>query len=425
MSKIYITGLGAITSTGHKIDDIWSNVLSGTNGIKPIKNWDLNNFSINIGCEIDNVNASMLPDKKLKKVISKHDIFGIYSAQQAIDNSGITNYQNQLANTSENESINFADRTGVFVGSPGNKYFQQYDFLQLIAKSAANMQDFAKNLFDEVHPMWLLKSLPNNVLAYIGIHNGFKGVNHNITNHAASGNQAIIEAFHAINSGQIDRACVVAYDLGPEPQAIFYYDKLGLLSNNSIKPFDTKHDGTVLAEGACAIILESEQSVKERNAHCYAELVGCDTKTEGSQLFSIDDSGQQLEKLISETLSSYNLNPDQFAMIAAHGNGNPKSDVTESIAIKNIFGETIPVTAFKWSMGHTLCASGVLDVSLSVMSLNQKCIPGIATLESVSPYCENISIKKQHRDINKGSHTLIINRGFSAINTCIIIKSCA
>src|SRR5208283_989287 len=121
-----------------------------------------------------------------------------------------------------------------------------------------NMQTFAKHLFDEVHPMWLLRILPNNVLAYTGITYGFKGPNHNITNHAVGGTQAILEAYHAIRSGQADRAVVVAYDMGVEPQALFYYKQLGVVSERHLKPFDSEHDGTILADGAAALVLESE-----------------------------------------------------------------------------------------------------------------------------------------------------------------------
>jgi len=424
VSKIYITGISAVTSTGHKINDVWSGIISGKTSCKSIKNWDLGNFAVNKGCEIEDVTAAMLPDKKLKKVISKQDIFGIYAAQQAIEHSGIQNYQNQLLSASADHVDEFADKSGVFVGSPGNKYFQQYDFLPLIAKSNANMQEFAKELFTEVHPMWLLKSLPNNVLAYVGITNNFKGANHNITNHAASGSQAIIEAFHAIQSGQIERACVVAYDLGTEPQALFYYDKLGLLSNTWLKPFDKAHNGTILAEGASAIMLESEKSVHERNAKCYAEIIGGDARTEASGLFSIEDDGKELETLLANTLNKYNLTSDDFTFVAAHGNGNPKSDITESIAIHNVFGKRTPTTAFKWSMGHTICASGILDTSLSVIGLNEQCVPGVANFEKLSSNCAEISISNHHRNVTKSSHAMIINRGFAGINTCIIIKSC-
>lgn len=425
-NKVFITGLSALTASGNTLDDTWSNILDGNISIQEIANWEVNSLPVHIGGEVQNVSAKMLPDKKLKKVISKQDILGINAAQQAMKHSGLIDYQATLCSDEPDSVNNFRDRSGVYVGSPGNKYFQQYDFLPLIAKSNGDMQKFADNLFAEVHPMWLLRSLPNNVLAYVGITNNFKGANHNITNHAVSGAQAIIEAYHAIQAGQIDRACVVAYDLGTEPQALYYYDKLGLLSATSLKPFSNQHDGTVLAEGASAIIIESEESAKNRNATCFAELVGGDSSTECTGLFSIEEDGNELSKLMTKTLNKYQLSVDDFALLVAHGNGNPKSDISEALAINKTFTNNIPTTAFKWAMGHTLCASGILDTCLAVQSLNKRTLPGIANLESKSSQCQNLNISKEQQKINSDDkHALIINRGFAGMNACIIVKNCA
>ena len=76
----------------------------------------------------------------------------------------------------------------------------------------------------------------------------------------------LLEAYHAIRSGQVDRAVVVAYDMGVEPQALFYYEKLGVISERHLKPFDEEHDGTILAEGAAALVLESEASVQSASS---------------------------------------------------------------------------------------------------------------------------------------------------------------
>lgn len=423
-NKVYITGMSALTPSGNNLDDTWSNILSGQSSIKKISNWDINNFPVNIGGEIINYNeAKMLPDKKLKKAISKQDNFGINAAMQAMEQSGLNSFMQKLTNENPKALINFADRSGIYVGSPGNKYFQQHDFIPLIAKTNGNMQEFAKHLFDEVHPMWLLRSLPNNVLAYVGITYGFKGANHNITNHAVSGTQAIIEAYHAIKSKQIDRACIVAYDLGIEPQALYYYEKLGVLSTKNLQPFDKNHDGTVLAEGASAIILENSQSAQERGAHCYAELIGGNTNTECSGLFSIEEDGNNLKKLLNNTLNQYQLSEKDINLIIAHGNGNPKSDISESIAITDTFSSNPPTTAFKWAMGHTLCASGILDTALAVTALQNKCIPGIANLQNISPDCRGININQKTRTLETNNAiAMLINRGFASMNACLLIK---
>lgn len=425
-TRVFITGMSALTATGLNIDETWSAILNGKNALKKITAWDLENWGNSMGGEIENYNeAKMLPDKKLKKVISKQDNYGINAAMQAINHSGLMDYKNKLAETNISALQDFEEESGVYVGSPGNKYFQQYDFLPLMSKSANNMQQFAEQLFDEVHPMWLLRILPNNVLAYIGITYGFKGANHNITNHAVSGTQAIIEAYHAIKSGEISRACVVAYDLGIEPQALYYYDKLGLLSKKSLKPFDKEHDGTILAEGASALILENEESAIKRGAKCYAELVGGKSTTESSGLFSIEDDGNELSHLLEDTIDNYQLLKSDINFIVAHGNGNPKSDKTEAHAIRNVFNHHVAITAFKWSMGHTLCASGVLDTVLAVLAIQNKCIPGVASFNELSKECDGINISQRTKELKSTeTHAMILNRGFAGMNACVIIKNC-
>jgi len=288
------------------------------------------------------------------------------------------------------------------------------------------MQQFAKQLFNEVHPMWLLRILPNNVLAYTGITYGFKGPNHNVTNHAVGGTQAILEAYHAIKLGQAERAVVVAYDVGIEPQALFYYDKLGVISARHLKPFDKAHDGTILAEGAAAIVLESEASVEERHAVCYGEIAGGFSASEGSGLFSLESSGESLSRLLRQTVNELQMTPADIDMIVAHGNGNKKSDDSEAEAIRSLFSaESVPVTAFKWAMGHTICASGVLDAVLTTCALKNRCIPGIASLDELASSCVGLDVRSQHRALQrKNNSALMINRGFASMNACLVIKSC-
>jgi 3-oxoacyl-[acyl-carrier-protein] synthase-1 len=421
-NRVFITGMSALTSVGATADETWSAILAGKNGIEEIKQWDVSAWSHRLGGELKDFQpAKMLPDRKLLKVIARQDVMGINAAMQAVQHSQLIDFRNTLSCA---EAYN--EKTAVFVGSPGNKYFQQYDFLPLLAKTKGDMQAFAQQLFNEVHPMWLLRILPNNVLAYTGITYGFKGYNHNVTNHAVSGMQALIEAYHAIQNGYAERAVVVAYDIGTEPQALFYYEKLGVLSSCHLKPFDHAHNGTILAEGASAIILESEASVRERNAVCYGEIVNGASTTEACGLFSLEADGEQLATLLTQTLTQSQLEPDNLGLIVAHGNGNQKSDTSEAMAIAQAFeNNSIPVTAFKWSMGHTVCASGILDVVLGAYALRTQCIPGIANLDKRASTCESLNICREARSrAADKQYALIINRGFASINACLVIKAC-
>lgn len=419
-NRVFITGRSALTASGATADATWEAILSGKNGIAEVEQWDLSKWEHRLGGELKNFNPSkMLPDRKLIKVISRQDVMGINAAVQAVEHSQMISYRDSL------DDMNFFnEQTAVFVGSPGNKYFQQYDFLPLLAKTQKNMQLFAQDLFETVHPMWLLRILPNNVLAYTGITYGFKGPNHNVTNHAVGGTQALLEAYHAISSGQVDRAVVIAYDMAVEPQSIFYYEQLGVLSNRHLKPFDKEHDGTILAEGAAALVLESEASVSARSATRYGEIIGGLSVTETEGLFSLDASGQKLLELIQNTLDKVKLSPQDIGVVVAHGNGNSKSDNSESYAIQQVFNpKETPVTAFKWSMGHTICASGLIDAVMTSYTLESQCVPGIANLQHIASGCEGLSVSSDHQ-ASKGSYALTINRGFASMDACLVMKSC-
>ena len=422
LKRVLVTGVGAVSASGMSLDAMWEEILAGDTGIAEIENSDISTWSHRLGGELkDYKPAKMLPERKLLKAISRQDVLGISAAMQAIDDSQILSYRDGLDDPTE-----FNEKTGVFVGSPGNKYYQQYDFLPLMAKTQNNMQAFGGELMGEVHPMWLLRILPNNVLAYTGITYGFKGANHNVVNHATGGMQALLEAYHAIQSGQADRIVVVAYDVGTDLQASFYYERLGLLSAQHLKPFDASHDGTILAEGAAALVLESEESAKARGAATYVEITGGLARTEASGLFSIESSGKALADVLSQTLEAQHIQSDDLAFIVAHGNGNPKSDISEARAISRIQGDkAIPVTGFKWAMGHTLCTSGLMDAVLAAKALKTKTLPGIANLNTPATACEALNLTAETRALDGDArHALLINRGFGSMNVTLLMKAC-
>ncbi len=421
-NRVFITGLSALTACGATANETWAAVVAGESGIGELTQWDLSSWTHRLGGELKDFQpAKMLPDRKLMKVISRQDVMGINAAVQAVEHSQLLSYRDTL-----DSAGHFNDATAVYVGSPGNKYYQQYDFLPLIAKTGGDMPQFANQLFNEVHPMWLLRILPNNVLAYTGITYGFKGPNQNMTNHAVGGTQALIEAYHAIKQGQADRAVVVAYDVGTEPQALFYYDKLGVLSARHLKPFDHEHDGTLLAEGAAALVLESEASARARGATRYGEIAGGLSASEAAGLFSIETEGEHLALLLARLLDQQQLSPADIGLVVAHGNGNQKSDISEAYAIRRVFGEyPVPVTAFKWATGHTICASGVLDAVLTTYAMRQRCIPGIANLDHLATDCHGLNATSEHRDLADGkSSAILISRGYASMNACVVIKSC-
>ncbi len=418
--RVFVTGVSALSACGLTIDTMWDALLAGRSGIAELSTPGLSTWSHRLGGELrDYQPAQYLPDRKLMKVISRHDAMGIHAVVHAVTDSGLIDYQASLA---DHDAFN--QDTAVYVCSPGNKYYQQYDFLPLMAKTQLDMGAFAEQLFSEVHPMWLLRILPNNVLAYAGITYGFKGENHNIVNHAAGSIQTILEAYHAIRNGLAERAIVVAYDTGIEPQTLFYYQQLGVLSAQHLRPFDTQHDGTLLAEGAAALVLESEASARARGRVPYVEVLGGYSATEGRGLFSIDPQGGPLAQLLTNTLNAAQLGAHDLGLIVAHGNGNRKSDRSEAQALLAVLGDApVPITAFKWAMGHTLCAAGLIDTVLAIQALAKQTIPGVANLQHLAPQCAGLNVSADSRSLSAGARALVVNRGFAGMNAAMLLRA--
>lgn len=415
MNSVFISGLGAITSVGLNLEETWQAIKAGQSGIAPISGWDIEAWPYHLGGEVKGFQPKkQLWDKKLIKMISAHDAMGIVAASQAVEDANLMDYRDSLS-----DATHFSDRSGVYVGSPGNKFYQQYDFLPLLADTD-NMQAFGDKLFEHVHPMWLLRSLPNNVLAYAGIQFNFKGPNQNVVNHVASGMQALIEAFYAVQMGLADRAVVIAYDLGFEPEAQMSYGQLGILSDTALRPFDARHNGTVLAEGACALVLESEISLNERQGHAYAQICAGSTTNDAQGIFSIDKEAKQLMRVIKQTLEKANVQAENIGALTAHANGNVPSDITEAKAVQAVLPK-VPVTGFKWSTGHSLANSGLLDTVLTAKAMSSKSIPGLAYLEQLAPECESLNVDKQARSWQE-PYGMVVSRGFGGLNTAILLK---
>lgn len=418
--RVVITGYGGITATGYDLHSAHDAIKNGISGVDKITKWDINEWKYSLGAEIKNYQANkMISDRKLLKMISRQDVIGLYAVDQAVQHSQLLTHRQTLADATE-----FNDRTGIFVGSPGNKFEQQYDFMSLLQHANGDMKKFAQSLFEHVNPMWLLKILPNNVLAYAGIQNGFKGPNENITNHGVSGMQAINEAYKFLQAGVVDRALVVGYDTALEPQAVHYYGGLGALSKQGVLSFDATRDGTVLGEGAGAMVLENLESARARGATIYGEILGGATTSEAMGVFAIEADGNGVSRLMQEALLAAKKDPKDIGIITAHANGMPKSDLSEALAISNVFKihQDIPVTGFKWSIGHTIAAAGVIESLLTLLALQEKTVPGIATLQQPAEECAVINVSSQAQPTHSNIG-MVISRGFSSMNSCLVLTN--
>lgn len=419
-TRIVITGGGAICGAGHTPDAILGALLEGRSAIGPITQWDAGDWPVRIAAEVPDYNAGKLTgDRKLLKHIRRGDVFGLYAADQAIEQAAFNAWRETLDDAGKER---FADGTGVIVGSGGGTFGNQYDYLPLIAAAKGDLKAFGQELAATVNPLWLLRSLPNNVLGHVGIRQGLKGPNACITHHSISGLLALAEATAALRAGECTRAVVVAHDAPIEPQTLLYYHQLGLLSAQALRPFDARHDGSAMGEGAAALTLETEAAAQERGAAVLGEVLGFGSAGEALGLLPVRDDGDGLVRAIQAALANAGLQPAQVGLVVAHGNGTPNSDRSEARALAQIFGADMPpVTAFKWAFGHLLAAAGLIDAVLAVAALRAGRVPGIAGLgaqDADAPALPASASPVQPRS----DVVLVLSRGFGSTNAACLLR---
>lgn len=419
LPRIAITGTGAVCGAGLSPQAIFDAVQEGRSSVGPITYWNAEQWPVQVAAQVTGVrDQTLVDDRKLHKTVLRTDLFGIYAGDQAIRNSGWREWRAALP---AEEAAGFNDRSGIVVGSGGGSYQVNYDFLPLLHASGGDMGKFGQELPSVVHPMWLLRILPNNVLCHVGIRNQFKGANACITNQCVSGALAIAEAAGFLRTGEGDRLVAIGHDAPIEPETVLGYHTLGLLSRDQVRSFDRQRTGTIFGEGAAGMLLEPWQTAIARGATVLGEFLGSGCASEASGVVHLQEDGDGPERAMISALADAGLAPGDVGMIVAHGNGTPASDASEARAILRVFGpDGPPVTAFKWAIGHTLAAAGALDCVLALEALRRGAVPGIPSLTSVDPAFAGLPVSREHRAPRCGT-ALVICRGFGGMNVALIL----
>ena len=419
--RVLITGSGAICGMGRSPSEVLQALCAGQSAIRPIEGWDTSGWPVSVAAEVGDYNAAKLTgDRKLLKYIRRTDVFGLYAADRAIEQAG---FAASRAALDEAAAAEFADAAGVYVGSGGGSFANQYDYLPLIAATGGSLEGFGRELSATVNPMWLLRSLPNNVLGHVGIRHALKGPNACVTHHSVSGLLALAEAAAALRTGECTRAVVAAHDASIEAQMLLYYHHAGLMSPHGLFAFDARHDGSVMGEGAGALVLETEAAARQRGAEVLGEVLGSGNAGDGLGLLPVRDDGDGLVRAIRMALAESGIAASQIGVVVAHGNGTPNSDVSEARALRQVFGDDMPpVTGFKWSLGHLLAAAGLVEAVLALEALRAHVVPGLASLGRLAADCAGLNLSRETRS-PRSDLALVLSRGFGGTNAACVLRA--
>ena len=405
--RVVVTGIGAITPIGNNVEETWKGIEEKKCGIDNITLFDASTFKTKLDAEVKDYDALKYFDVKQSRRLDRSSQFAIIAAREAFKDSNISK---------ENTNL---ERVGIFVSSGigGLRTIQEQCETNCLKSHS------------RVSPMFIPMSIANMPAGNISIELGLKGESISIVTACASSTHAIGEAYRTIKHGYED--CILAG--GTEASicevGIAGFENMKALSNSEDKnrasiPFDKERNGFVMGEGAGVIVLEELEHAKKRNAKIYAEVIGYGASSDAYHITSPCPDGEGGARAIERAIIDANINAKDIDYINAHGTSTHLNDLTETLAIKQVFKENsknVMISSSKGNIGHLLGAAGAVEAIISIKAIEQSFVPPTINYKEKDEECDLDIVPNEGR--KKELNIVMSNSlGFGGHNASIILK---
>jgi len=353
--RVVITGVGMVTPLGADLSRTRRSLEAGNCAVGAVSRFDVSCFAAKSGAEVRDFDARphfRIP--KALKLTDRRTRFAVAAASMA------------LADAGANENGIDRSRLGVLVGSSGSD-LQAEELACAVREDApgrcvTDIPFFAERILSRLNPLWLLVNLPNMVSAHVAIQIESNGPNSTVMTDWVAGSQAIGEAFHWIRGGDADAVLAGGADNGVLPFVFGTYEQAGLFDGDA-----GVYSSFALGEGAAMLLLEEREHARRRGARVYGEILSYATAS-----LPLDCLAEALERTASLALErAGRAAGDVEAVCCASVFASPYRQA-EREALEKLFGPEGAIPRhfeFKSRMGHTLAASGPIEVGLAVQSL--------------------------------------------------------
>jgi 3-oxoacyl-[acyl-carrier-protein] synthase II len=373
--RVVVTGMGLVIPTGIGVETVWKNVCEGKSGIGLLTRFDTNGFETKIAGEVKDFNPELYIDKKEIKRMDLFVQYAIAATKEALEDA-------QLNIAPEN-----CEQIGVIVGTGlgGLPTLEKYHKV-LLERGPSR-----------ISPFFIPMLIANMASGQIAIQFGPKGPNTCVVTACATGAHCIGDAFRAIVYGDAEAMIAGGTEANITPLTIGGFNAMKALSTKNdepekaCRPFEKNRDGFVVAEGAGIVILEELQFALKRNAKIYGELIGYGYTGDAYHITAPSPDGDGAVRCMRMAIKDAGLKSEEMDYINAHGTSTPLNDLTETIAIKTVFGDyakKIPISATKSMTGHLLGAAGSTEAIFTLLAIRDGIMPPTINYEEPDPQCD-------------------------------------
>jgi beta-ketoacyl-acyl-carrier-protein synthase II len=407
--RVVITGLGAISPLGSSLELYWDGLLNGRSGIRRITEFDASQLPCQIAGEIPDFKVEDYMDRKEARRTARACQIALAAAIQAVRDAGLP------------DKMPEPERAGVLYGTVVGGVDKLEDGAQMLREHGPA----------KVNPFMLPSGIPNIPAFMIALQFQCLGHNSTISTACATGTQAIGEAAEVIRRGSADVMITGGAEGLVTDWAIAGFSAMRALPVNyndqpekASRPFDATREGFVFSEGAAALVLESLEHAQARGARIYAEVAGHASSADAYHIAAPDPSGLGPARAMRWALENAGLPVEAVDYINAHGSSTPINDVTETKAIKTVFGEhayKLAVSSTKSMIGHPMGAAGALEALACILAIHRGWIPPTINYEHPDPECDLDYVPNQARQAQV--NVVISNSfGLGGQNACLVLK---
>jgi len=408
VKRVVVTGMGIISPLGNDVSTFWYNLIKGQSGIKKIEHFDASNMKAKIAGIVPDIDADGRWGNKEARKLDRFSQFALAATEEAL-----------IASQLNLEEID-RERLGVYIGSGIGGLNTLIDNVNILNERGPN----------RVSPNLVPMMISNAAAAQVSIRLGALGPSLSPVTACSIGNTSIGEAFNAIRNEDADVIFAGGAEAAISPLSLSSFANAKALSTRNeepqlaSRPFDKERDGFIMSEGAGILVLESLEHALDRNAPILCEVIGYGASSDAYHMVATHPEGRGAYIAMKNALRKANISTAEVDLISAHATSTKVGDLSETLAIKRLFGEdayNIPVTANKSMLGHMLGAAGGAEAIALVKSLQHNIIPPTINLVTPDSECDLDYVPGDAREAEL-SVGLSNSFGFGGHNSAIVMK---
>ena len=405
--SVVVTGIGPVTPIGIGVDAFWSGATSGRNGIAPISRFDTSDLPVTLAGDVRDFDVSQWLDVKEARRTDRFTHYAVAAADLAWKDAG----------SPEVES----DRAGVvFATGIGGIEWLLNQHSVLLEKGPGR-----------VSPFMVPALMANAAAGHIAMRMGLTGPNFCTVSACASGAHAVGEAFRLVRDGYADVAIAGGSEAATLPLTVAAFAQMTALTRNAdpetaSRPFDADRDGFVLSEGACALVLETEESARARGARIYATVAGYGASDDAFHITAPDPKGNGAAIAIRRALADAGVEPSAVDYVNAHGTSTQLNDASETNALKAALGDDVAhdvaVSSTKSMTGHMLGAAGAVESAICALAIQRGVIPPTIHYRTPDPDCDLDYVPNEARETDV-RFAISNSFGFGGQNAVVALRA--